>query len=111
MWISDIITNNSKERPAPEKGMVNMNADGTVQIHASSDFGRAVLAAPYGIVYSPPGGESSVVMNAGGESVCLGMICPKNDLQPGELRLFSAGGATLELKNDGKVYINGRVVR
>ena len=40
--------------------------------------------------------------------MCLGIVNKKEfSLEPGEIMLYSAGGATLELKNDGFVYING----
>ncbi len=34
----------------------------------------------------------------------------RGDLKPGELMLYSAGGASIVLKNDGSVLINGKAV-
>lgn len=41
--------------------------------------------------------------------VCLGVVNAAETLLPGEVRLFSAGGAEIVLKLDGTVVINGQV--
>ena len=41
--------------------------------------------------------------------VCLGVVNDAGTLLPGEVRLFSAGGAEIVLKLDGTVVINGQV--
>ena len=43
----------------------------------------------------------------GGE-LCMGVVAPQEKLESGELMLYSAGGASITLKNDGNVYINGK---
>jgi phage gp45-like len=110
MWISDYITRNSKSSSLSERGSVKGSLDGRLQVNASSDFSRVELAAPYGIVSVPPSGEQTVVINAGGCNVCVGTLSSPESLMPGELMLSSAGGARLVLKNDGKVYVNGREI-
>lgn len=110
MWILNYVTQNSLAASSPEKGMVKGSIGGKVQVDASSDFGQINVVSPYGVAYVPPVGEQSVVMNADGESFCIGTVAPTKKLQPGEIMLFSAGGASIELKNDGNVYINGRKV-
>ena len=63
-------------------------------------------------VVTTGGGEISVcteleaVMTGG---VCLGVVNDAGTLLPGEVRLFSAGGAEIVLKLDGTVVINGQV--
>lgn len=47
------------------------------------------------------------VVTTGG--VCLGVVNDAGTLLPGEVRLFSAGGAEIVLKLDGTVVINGQV--
>ena len=39
--------------------------------------------------------------------VCT-IACENTEIEPGELLLFSKGGAEILLSNDGKVYINGK---
>jgi len=42
--------------------------------------------------------------------VSLGVLADTEGLQEGEVKLSSAGGASIVLKNDGRVLINGREV-
>lgn len=110
MWILNYVTQNSIPISTPEKGSVKGSIGGKVQVDSSSDFGQINVVSPYGIAYVPPVGEQSVVMNADGESFCLGTVAPTKNLEAGEIMLYSAGGASIELKNDGNVYINGKKV-
>ena len=59
----------------------------------------------YGMAVSVPQGTEAVM--TGG--VCLGVVNDAGTLLPGEVRLFSAGGAEIVLKLDGTVVINGQV--
>ena len=43
-----------------------------------------------------------------GSGVCLGAVLEESGVQPGELKLFSSGGAEIYLKNNGDVVINGQ---
>lgn len=110
MWILNYVTNNSISEAYTDKGCIKGASDGKVKIHASSDYNKIPVAAPYGISYSPVVGEETVVISAGGENICLGTVSKNKELEPGELMLESAGGASITLKNDGNVYINGRAV-
>ena len=56
----------------------------------------------------PPGGESAVVLPLEDGEVCLGVIGEADGLEEGEVMLRSRGGASLTLKNDGRVLVNGR---
>ena len=108
MWLIDYVTKNSISPQKGEKGNIRSFSDGMVQVNASSDFQQLPVVAPFGIVYVPKSGSKTAVMPVSGGEVCLGTICEKdNTLQPGEIMLYSAGGAKIELKNDGNVYING----
>ena len=108
MWLIDYVTKNSISNPQSEKGNIKSCADGRVQVNASSDFKELPIVAPYGIAYVPAIGCQTVVLPIYGGEMCLGTINMKEtELEPGEIMLYSAGGATLELKNDGYVYING----
>ena len=40
--------------------------------------------------------------------VSLGVLTQAHSLDEGELMLYSKGGASIVLKNDGRVLINGR---
>ena len=43
------------------------------------------------------------------EQACLGVVAQDKNLEEGELMLYSKGGASIVLKNDGSVVINGKV--
>ena len=65
---------------------------------------------------SPPPGESPicprmrrVLVNSTEGMVCAGAVVEETALEPGELLLFSQGGARIYLKNSGEVVINGQV--
>lgn len=107
MWILDYITRNSFTDGKTEQGSVKGSAQGKVEVNASSNFCKTPISSPYGIAYIPPEGEKSVVVPSSDGEVCMGIIAPDKGLKPGEIMLYSKGGATLKLGNDGNVYING----
>ncbi|MDO4459341.1 MAG: hypothetical protein Q4C42_04525 [Clostridia bacterium] len=61
----------------------------------------------YGVYADFPQGEGLEVEN----STVLGSTerCP-TELAPGEIAIISKGGASIILRNNGKVYINGREI-
>ena len=77
------------------------------------------LFAPGGIVWMPGRGENVLVIKGGSgrdETCVVGAEVRKapEGMEPGELYLCSAGGASVHLTNDGSIalqgtlYINGR---
>ena len=74
----------------------------------SGDMTVGETVAPYGIAYSPKSDEKAVILQIGSANYILG-VCSfaPFELQPGEVGLYSSGGASIILKNDGKVLING----
>ena len=110
MWLLNYVTKNSISAPKPEQGRIKGTVNGKVQVNASSDFRHLPIVAPYGIAYVPPAGESSVVIPVSNREVCAGVIAPKTNLMPGEVMLYSSGGASIVLKNYGEVHINGKKI-
>lgn len=107
MWLLDYITQNGKNGKPAEKGKVNASSAEGMGVVASNSFRALKQVLPYGIVSVPPNGEDAVVIPLSDSQVCLGTICENKNVQPGEILLFSKGGAEIYLCNDGKVYING----
>mgnify|MGYP001043179953 CR=1 FL=1 len=61
---------------------------------------------PYGFASSPEEGREAVMLGG----YCAGLAnAPAGDLEAGEVRLYSAGGAEILLRNNGQVVINGQV--
>ena len=65
------------------------------------------VAVPYGMAVCLPQGEKVVMLPESG--VCIGAVNAADGLSPGEVRLFSAGGAQILLRADGAVVIIGQV--
>ena len=69
-----------------------------LRIQGESEYHSPELLFPYG--YSAAAAEGGV---------CAGMAAaPDGDLSQGEVRIYSAGGAEILLKNTGEVVINGQ---
>ena len=112
MWMNEYIAARSFDREEAALGEVETAANGCVSVSATRDYHRVPLTAPAGIAYVPARGEKAVVVQSSGGAVCPGVIMAQpSDLEPGELMLFSAGGASIVLKNNGTVLINGREVQ
>ncbi len=100
MWVNN--DNNSEQVTITDAKNGQINAKGGVS------FIGAKIAVPYGIVSVPVQGESAVMLDVGGRPVCLGVLQGNNSLEMGEIMLYSKGGASIVLKNNGKVLINGK---
>lgn len=62
--------------------------------------------SPYGFQSRAEAGRQAVLL----DGYCAGISsAPAGDLQAGEVRLYSAGGAEILLLNNGTVVINGQV--
>lgn len=110
MWISRYVTGNSFGMDGASVGKVS-SVGSKVSVSASNDHMSVPTAAPYGIAYVPPIGSRSLVLPTDSGAVCMGVIgAPDEGLEQGEVMLYSAGGARIVLKNDGRVLINGRAV-
>lgn len=110
MWISRYMTSNSFSDERPGVGEVRATGE-KVSVSATSEHLAIPLAAPYGICWVPPVGERSVILPTASGDVCVGVVTAADpDLSEGELMLRSRGGASIVLKNDGRVLINGRAV-
>ena len=68
------------------------------------------LLMPYGVAGVPPEGTIVLAVPLENNTVIGGVIVKDfSQLQPGELMLYSLGGASIVLKNNGDVIINGTV--
>lgn len=107
MWLTDYMTRNSLTAPDAVKGSVKNNNTGT-SVMSSGEHRELPLCLPYGIACMPPKGACAVVLPLADGEVSLGVITQAPSLEEGELMLYSKGGASIVLKNDGRVLINGR---
>lgn len=105
MWISQQMITAQKRQPSAELAQVTGNA----VMQGENEHRGVPLCAPWGIAYLPPNTARAVVMDTNTGTVCLGTLEAQKSLAPGELLLFSSGGASIYLKNSGEVVINGQV--
>lgn len=108
MWLMSYITKNSIGTPNAVKGNVSSANDEKLSVTSSGEHKKLRSCLPYGISSVPPIGECAVVLPLDDGEISLGVVTEKNNLLPGELMLYSKGGASIVLKNSGKVLINGK---
>lgn len=102
MWLTKKLT---------EEGGVKLSSgqvenSGSFAIQGESRFDRPEQVFPYGFVSSAYEGRQAVML----DGYCTGLVsAPDEELEEGEVKLYSAGGAEIVLRNDGRVIINGQV--
>lgn len=110
MWLTQFLNQNGKSRNTSSVGSVTKASQGSVEVDTSQPHSNIKVLAPFGVAYVPLLGEEAMVASLDGVKLCVGVVVRGNrDLQKGELRLFSAGGSSITLKNDGRVLIEGDV--
>lgn len=110
MWLSRELSLNSKKKNEVSIGEVTGISGSNLYIQGHQEYRDVPMIAPFGIAYNPPLDNEAVVLPTENGNVCPGVICSDKNLNPGELMLFSSGGASIVLKNNGDVLINGKKV-
>lgn len=108
MWITSYLAKNRMKDSACAGSIMNADVTG-VEVDSSRRYREVPVAAPYGVYCVPPSGERAVMVHTPSGGVCMGVISPlPASLEAGEIMLCSQGGASIVLKNDGSVLINGK---
>lgn len=76
-------------------------------VGASESRGIPVFA-PRGVAYRPCEGDNLLLLPVDGVDMCAGVLADTRELLDGELRIASAGGASIHLAKDGVVNISAR---
>lgn len=109
MWLTSFMAKTIKNDRSASAGSITGTKDGRVEVDCASRHINLPVIAPYGIVYVPPVGAQAVLVSTQSGDACVGVVNQGvEDLRQGELMLRSAGGASIVLKNDGTVLINGK---
>lgn len=103
------ITKNSINVPIAVKGNVSSVKSGDLSVNSSKQHKQLRTCLPYGVFSVPPVGECAVVLPLDDGEISLGVMANPEGLEEGEIMLKSKGGASIVLKNDGRVLINGEV--
>ncbi len=108
MWIPEAISGSDKTKN-PFFGNVVYSSGGNIDITGNESIKNIEAVTPYGVAYVPPKGTRAVVLPVGNTAVVCGISGKiPFELNEGEVGFYSSGGASIVLKNDGTVLINGQ---
>lgn len=81
-----------------------------IQNTANGEVREVKVIAPYGVSSCPPSGLfAQMIINDDVNNTCVGVHNPKApEAKPGEIVLYSSGGAYIKLGADGSVTISGK---
>lgn len=108
MWMSKRIVATS-EKEVAEKGKVTLSDN---QLEAGATVTRRNIDsyAPYGYKSIPPVDEDVIMLESNDGAVVLGALSKDEDIESGEVKISSLGGAYIILKNNGDIVLNGLVI-
>lgn len=89
-------------------GEVTISGD-TPAVELDSERRGLAVYAPGGYRWRPTQGQKVLVLKADGKP-CVAGAPSEGGLEPGEVQLDSAGGATLKLDNQGNINVAGSLV-
>lgn len=102
MWLTGRLSDRKEVRLT--SGPVENSAGFAVRTDSRHERPEQIF--PYGFASSPEEGRQAVMLGG----YCAGLAsAPARDLEEGEVRLYSAGGAEILLRNNGQVVVNGQV--
>lgn len=108
MWVSKEITESNKKNFDLKIGKVTQTSRHNVCVEDNTEYRDLPLVCPYGFVSIPMLGSSAIIAPNSSNFLYFGTkVNNIDDLNPGEVGLYSHGGASVVLKNDGRVLING----
>ena len=110
MWLTKNLEEQTRRQRSAENARVTASSGAQLDAIGHKSHAAQPCVAPYGIAYVVPSGSQCVLLPLGEGSASIGVIAPDNELQPGEIMLYSSGGASIVLKNSGEVIINGKAV-
>ncbi|MCI1965724.1 MAG: hypothetical protein LKJ17_06295 [Oscillospiraceae bacterium] len=105
MWISQKIIASQAVKPSADLARMT----GSAAAQGRNEYRGLPFAGPWGIAYQPPNAAQAVIVTTSAGDTCIGTLAADRQLKPGELLLYSSGGAELYLKNNGDIVINGQV--
>jgi hypothetical protein len=105
-----LIKNAPKEQQGATVAQVTFSEAGNFGVVGASEYRGIPVFAPKGIAYRPCEGDNLLILPVDGTDVCIGALAYTDGLAAGELRLSGPSGASLWLKNNGDVVINGLII-
>ena len=117
MWLSKKLAVNQRleqEGAAADMGVTTITG-GTASVMTRGEQRDLAVFAPGGVLWQPRVGDTVLVIRggAGGLEHCVAAaeptVKPPEGMSPGELYLYSSGGASIYLKGIGSVAVTGPV--
>lgn len=113
MWLSKKLTQHEMQNAASaQSGTVTVEG-AEAAVYTSGEDRNVKVASPRGFFWKPRNGENVLVIKGGvfGEDAYIVGAVQQDGgaLAAGEVRIASAGGAEIVLRNSGRVDINGSV--
>ena len=105
-----IVTDPPRHQEGGMLGRVSYADSSGFGVLGASRISSVLTFAPRGISYMPAVGDNLLLLPIEGRDVCAGALTSPAGLAPGELRLTSAGGATIRLLANGEIHLNGAVI-
>ncbi|WP_297131038.1 hypothetical protein [uncultured Eubacterium sp.] len=99
----------TSENEVAEKGKVTLS-DNQFEAGATVTKRNIDSYAPYGYQSVPPINEDIIMLESNDGAVVLGTLNKNCDIESGEVKVSSLGGAYIILKNDGNIVLNGLVI-
>jgi len=106
MWLSRKMTENETPQKT-EQGKITLSGNGILEAEASNSSRNIKLCLPYGYAAGVPSGAEVMLLPIADCLLALGTDAAGKRPAPGEVCITSDGGASIALKNDGTVVING----
>lgn len=105
MWLSKMLSKSDTIDKA-EKGRVTLSEPDSFEAGSSVTSRNINSYAPYGYNSLAPVGEEIILVPSSDGQVAIGTKNDSTLLESGEIKITSKGGASIILKNDGRVIIN-----
>jgi len=110
MWLAKTIRREAPTADA-DQGVTTI-AGGSAGVLTKGEVRALPVFGPGGYAWQPKSGETVLVIKGGtgGEESCVAGCSQQGapaGLQPGEAYVYSAGGASVYLKNDGTLVLSG----
>jgi hypothetical protein len=105
MWLTEKMRDLTKQSPAGKVADVI----GDESFQTDSEYRNVAQVGPWGILWKAPVSAQTILVDTNLGKTSIGAVQSKKALEPGELLLFSQGGAEIYLKNNGEIVLNGQV--
>lgn len=109
MWLSNQIIKDSTNKTAPVMANITQNDAAKISAQEAVEYREINSIVPFGIAYSPLSEQDVAVLPIGSNNYCIGVKMEDKNLSPGDLMLYSGNTASILIKSDGSININGDV--